>query len=296
MPKLFDLHLVISQSSFHIKNLKMKIFPLKNYLFVLIVCSCLSANGQIRRFEFSFGVGNNGQIQEVIDEYFYISGPYYVFDEVQVSEASNFKYSLAGKVFINDHLSLRLKYGYSKMKKSYEYTSGFLSGDFWNKQTVTNFNPALSFNKKFVKINISTGVELAFYKVNDNILYFEGKDHIVVEDLNNQNTYIVQRTIQSETTMKGGKGTAINCFLELDYSFLKRMGVGISMSYGYLWSEFGDEIIQKDEFSYSGNFNLPSSSGDVKYKKYKNKSFAPPEISIFLFLRLGKILGTPKTI
>ncbi len=270
------------------------ISQMKTYLYLLFAFSCLSANAQTRRFEFSAGIGNNGQIQEVLDDYFYISNPLYILDESADAEASKFKYNITGKIFFNEHLSLRLRYGNSKTHNSYVYNSNGLNGDFWNKQTVTNFNPALSFHKNFDKLNISTGIELAFYQVKEFISYFEGKDIVLVTNLGNQ--YYVQRSIQSETKVEGGKGTAVNGFLEVGYSFNKRLGVGITMSYGYLWAKFGDEIVQSDDYLYSGNqnLNLPRSTVDYSYKKYKKKSFAPPEISVFLSLRLGKILGDSK--
>lgn len=270
----------------------MKICLIKNYLFVLIVCSCLSANGQNSRFELSYGLGTNGQIQEAVDDYFYISNPLYILDESREAESSKLKYNITGKLFFNNQLFVRFIYGHYKAQNSYVYNSADLNGDFWNKHVIKNYNPGFGITKSFNKLNISSGIEVAFYKVNNYISYFEGSDVIRITDFGGQLLYTVNRKIESETLVEGGKGTAINGFLELGWSFHKRLGVGITMSYGYLWAEFGDEIVQSDEYKYSGNqsLNLPKYNIDVQYKKYKKKGISPPELSAFVSLKIGKFL------
>lgn len=268
---------------------------MKNYLFIMLVLSGVSVNAQIRRFEFSGGIGNNGQIQKVLDDYFYISNPLYILDETQSAEATEFKYHLSGKLFINDHLALRLKYGKSKTQNSYFYDTFELEGNFSNNQTTTNWNPALCFNKNFGKLNISTGFEFAFYNIHKFESYFQGNEVLVIQNPTDQPNYYVPRNVESEITIEGGKAIAINCFLELEYLFSKRVGLGANVSYGYLWTKFGDEIIQMEAYKYPDNnlIGLPGSSYYTHSKSYKHKAFSPPEISVFLFLRLGKILEAP---
>lgn len=269
---------------------------MKNYLLVLFVLCCYSVNAQIRRFEFSGGIGNNNQIQKELDSYFYLSNPLYLLDETQSAESNNLKYNLIAKLFFNDHVSMRVKYGHSKTHNEYDVNLFDLKGNFWNKQTVTNINPALCFNKHIGKLTITTGFEFAFYKVQNFVSYFEGTEVVNIQGLSGNDNNFFTRSVISETTIEGGSATGINGLLELQYQFSKRMGIGAAMSYGYLWTKFSDQIIVDEKYVYynTGLYNFNPKYYQEQDKSYKSKSFSPPEFSVFLFLRLGKVLEASK--
>jgi hypothetical protein len=261
------------------------------YIILVLLCQfCLDSQAQTRRFEIMAGVGNNGQVEKALNEYFYPEDPLYLLDEAQTAEATSFKYNISGKLNISERISLRLRYGKSKTNNSYYYSSPDLFGNFAIEQDVVNYNPAICINENLGKFKVSTGIELAFYKVKDFHFKFKGTDYFIW--VNNK----YSRFVESDYVMEGGRVTGINNFLEFQYSATSRFGMGASVSYGMMFAKFGDRTKETVSYVYPPGLGL-NSNGPVNIvvsedKKYKKSYFSSPEILVFLFFRFGKALGS----
>ena len=260
---------------------------MKYHLSILFLLISLKGFSQIRRFEISAGIGNNNQIESVLNEYYYPTDGMYVLSESKNAEAKTFKYNISAIWHFNDRYSLRLKYGHSKLENSYYYSDETLSGDFTMEQIVTNVNPAFCVSYQMGRLNFSTGIEFALFKVKEFKMDLEGFGSGYY-----QNTPFTN-TINSDLIIDGGKITGINNFLELEFSATSRIGIGASASYGMMFTNFDGNITEKTIKVYDPNSIISSSYyHNSEEKKYKKRYFSAPEVSIFVFLRFGKAVKT----
>ena len=249
---------------------------MKKLLLIVLMIWGFVSHAQIRRFEIAAGIGNNNQVENVLDEYFYPSNSLYLLDESESAEASTFKYNITGRLYFNSRYSLRLRYGHAKINNDYDYYDSELKGDFEVNQIVTNINPAFCISEVVGRFNFSTGIEFAFYKVKDYSFYFDGVEYGI------SNNVSYSRKIVSDYVMEGGKVTGINNFIDIEFSATSRLGIGVSASYGMMFAKFGDQI--RERTTYSGSSTYTSNEN----KNYKRKYFSAPEVSVYAFLRFGK--------
>jgi hypothetical protein len=256
---------------------------MRNILILLLVFCVFKGQSQNRRFEFMFGIGNNNQVQNVLNNYFYLSDPLYILDETKTAEISNFKYNVTAKININDRIAVKVRYGHSKTDNSYYYNTPNLFGDITIEQKVTNINPAVCYGTTLGKFSISTGLEFAFYKVKAYTFKFEGTRISEYPQIGT----VVQANI-NDIIIDGGKVRGINNFVELQYSFSKLLAMGVNASYGFMFAKFGDQITYDDTYGSNHTTNTET-------KEFKEKYFSEPEISVSLILKVGKHLKVKTT-
>lgn len=257
----------------------------KNYFLILAIFLInFSAKAQLRKCELQVGIGNNGQIERAINDYYYELSPLYLMDYTSKGEFSTFKYNIGLILNFNNHIGMRLRYGRSKTENTYDYNSSDLDGVFQIDQLITNLNTALRLSDGFGKFRFSTGLELVFYRVSNFNFSFDGVESIYS---GNSINYLKHNL---RVVADGGKAIGINNFLEIEYPFSNRFAFGASASYGLMYAKFGDQVSVTDKRSnISSSTYFSNSTND--YKSYKSKYFSAPEIMFHLIIKFGKELN-----
>ena len=231
------------------------------------------------------GIGNNGQVESVINDFYYQNSPLYLMDYTYNAEFSTFKYNLGVKWNLSKHIGIRLRYGHSKTNNSYNYDSGDLNGVFSVEQLVTNLNPAVCLTEEVGKIRVSTGLEFAFFRVGDYNFDFLGTE----TQVSGNSTYVTRHDISQ--VVDGGKVTGINNFITIEYALTKRILFGTNASYGFMFAKFGDTVSFTDKVtSFPGNnfYTVQTSES----KTFKEKYFSSPEVMFYMVWRFGKLIDS----
>lgn len=232
--------------------------------------------GQSKKFEFGLMVGNNGQLDNTLDDFYIYQYGFRFVPVGLVSNKTNIKYSASAMYFFNKHLSARIKFG-KMIKKELFTTSGqsyFV--DFDIRQTISNISPSIGFSKRFDKFELMGGVEIPLmfvgnYIVNNNTRYRPDSVKWWNDHLDREST-------------SGGFVWGFNQFIRVKYALTDCLSFGSEISNGLLFAKLGNKYTR--EYAETSSSPLTTS---FEYKKtYKKTYFSPPEISIGLFFQIGK--------
>jgi len=232
--------------------------------------------GQSKKFEFGFSLGNNGQLDKTLNDFYFWGHESAYLDDTQKNRASNLKYSASARFFFTDNISARLKLGKAIRKDYYITSTPQEYKDFDIYQSETNLSPSLCFSKTIDKLEIMTGLEIPLVVAGDFTLkenYREIPDSVTVT-LDNF----------TKVTMDGGFIWGINNFIGVKYYFTNWFGIGTEINYGLLFANIGDKMKMESV----STIPIAATSTYEVDKKYKKTFFSAPEVSFGLFLRFGK--------
>ena len=249
---------------------------MKKTIIALMIMLPSLVNGQDKKFELGFSVGNNGMFKEIQDFYYDYNYQIFFFEPVE-SKAFDLKYTLSARYFISENVSARLKFGYSSHKVEYEQGNRFYYGEEYEiNQKVFNVNPSVSFSKNLDKIEIMTGIEIPFILIGDYSIKTQSEPDSLIYIYGPLNSY--------ESTISGGFIFGISSFIGLKYNFNNWIALGSEMNFGLMFANVGDEVSVEYNDGYD-NFTESYEAG------LKQTYFSSPEFSLGLFVKFG---GTKK--
>jgi hypothetical protein len=231
---------------------------------------------QDKKFEFGIGIGNNGQLEKTLSDFYIWNHETYYLDDSNDDKTTHLKYSAVVRYLLNDKISIRLRGGYA-VRKDYYINNAFPTeySTYDYKQSVYNINPSICFSKQIDNFEIATGIEVPLMFVSPFV--FKSTYKQMPDSVN------VTQEINGTMKMDGGFVWGINNFISMRYYFGKRFSIGTEINYGLLFAKLGDKVESSVEYV------IPAqpSPVDVPYeKKYKKTFFSQPEFSFGLSIKL----------
>ena len=241
---------------------------------VLLLILPLALLGQNKKIEFGLSLGNNGQLDKTLNDYYFPGHETAYLDDSYEDKTTNLKYSGSLRYFINKEISIRLKFGYAIRKDYYTKSDPNRYVDYDFKQTVFNVGPSICFSKSFDKLEIMTGFEIPIFSVGN---FNFSSNYKVIPD-----SITVTQEVNSTITMGGGLIWGVNNFICLRYFFTDRVGIGAEFDYGLLFADLGDTYQRGIEYVIPSQ---PTTNSEFD-KQYKKTFFSPPEVSFGLYIQL----------
>jgi hypothetical protein len=231
--------------------------------------------GQSKSFELGISVGNNGQLDKTLNDFYFWGHETAYLDDSYQNETTNLKFSASARYFFSDDVSARLKFGKADRKDFYTKINPMEYIDYSIKQSVSNLSPSVCFSKTIDKLEIMTGLEIPMFFVNDFTFisnYRQMPDSVTV-------------TMDGKAirTMPGGFMWGIINFIGVKYYFTKWFGFGTEIDYGLLFADIGGKMKSESK----STLPTPTASYYEYDKNYKKTFFSTPEVSLGLFLRMG---------
>lgn len=230
--------------------------------------------GQTKKLELGLMIGNNGQLDNPLNGFYRLSyyNPFVI--ENYNTNATSISYSTSARYFFSDQFSVRLKLGKAKRNSYVIQSSPNTFWDYKSYQSIENISPSVCFSKRFKKFELMTGLEIPFMNVGD---YKEKRVY------SNTPTTGPATNDEYTTTITGGFIWGFNNFIGAEYYFTKAISIGAEINYGLLFSRLGGNYKVEYNKSSTHQYNVDNSK-----KVYKNNFFSSPELSIGVFVLLGK--------
>lgn len=233
--------------------------------------------GQSKKLELGLMVGNNGQLESALNDFYPYNYYYYYYNNSNYNnKQASVKYTIMARYLFNDHWSCRLKFGAS-VRKNFQsiITSPQRYEDYDARQHLTNVSPSICFSKKINKFEIMTGIEIPFIKVGNLV----AKSRTKVKP----DSVTFAKDIVTNYNTPGGFVFGLNNFISFKYHFTNWLNFGTEINYGFVFANLGGKYTRKSTDAFSPN----KSSTYEEDKKYTKNFFSPPEVSFGLFIWIG---------
>lgn len=231
--------------------------------------------GQYKKLELGISIGNNGQLDKILNDFYFYGHETAFLDDTYQDKTTNLKYGVSARYFFTDKISARLKFEHALRRDYYTKKDLMEYSDYTIKQDVFNIHPSICFSKTVNKIEIMTGIEIPLFFVRD---FHLTENHEQMPD-----SITITSNSKTNITQTGGFIWGINSFIGVKYYFLKWLGIGTEINYGFLFANIGDKLTQSSESTIPFS---ASSSWEIN-KRYRKKYFSSPEVSLSLFFAFG---------
>jgi len=242
-----------------------KISNMKPKILTLILVLTITRSYSQEKLELSIGVGNNGQLDKTLNDFYYLQHETAFLDESHMANSRSIKFNLKLNYHISDKYFMGINCGFYNRKDAYSYDWVVENLDFNYNQKIFNISPEFGVKIKLDDFIFSTGFETPVFIIGDfnyESIYEQRPDSVNVSN-----------KIKSTGGMTGGIVFGINSFLGFKYFFSERFSIFSRISYGLLYADIGN----KDYFTQETV--IPSSTFySFEYdKSYQKKYFSNPE-------------------
>lgn len=231
--------------------------------------------GQSKKLELGLMIGNNGQLENLLNDFYNINFINRSIPNSYYTKFSNIKYTASARYLFKGPLSVRIKFGKAIRTGTFIQTEPetYFNCSFY--QTVSSISPSIYYASKIGKFELMTGLEIPLMQVANftekiNVRYMPDSINVL-----SSNT--------TKFTTSSGFVWGINNFIGVKYHLTNWLCMGTEMSYGLLFAKLGDKFI--------GESLDPNTAQFTKYyerdKKIKTTFFSPPEVSFGVFIQLG---------
>jgi hypothetical protein len=229
---------------------------------VVLALFCFAdSQGQDSKKFISFSFSNNGQIQDLVDEYhFNVWGIYP--SNTKEYKVNKIKLDALMEVGLRNNFYLvgKIGYGYKLDKYIYDVSvksNGKITQHFYD------LGVGLTYRIKIEKITLSTGLYVPFYKISDFTRH------------ENDNNVGSEQVI--DATYKGGFAMGLSNISSIRINVFKNIYLVSTMSFGALYLNLGGHYSQKQDFKDPNATDLVY-SGSVGL--YKSTQISKPDLSI----------------
>ena len=235
-----------------------------------------------RKISLSLSVGNNGQVDNSIKDFYRQNSEYlnFLFNSPN-SKQTELKYNLLFSYTSKKRILYGIKLGYQLITNEYSTSRYDSEVKAKSSQSIYNCNPYLGYvfdNKKF---DFILGLQIPLFLVGE-YNYSDTENHY---RSNSSGIRELQYISESTTTINGGYITGLNSFLMVKFLVSKRFYLMSDISVGVLHSSMGRTLSTETTTTYYGTFfpgfpaNYTSSDSDYTLKK---TYFSAPEFSLGL--------------
>lgn len=261
-----------------------KIIPIFIFLNLLLPCFSIGQTDSIksRHFALSVSVGNNGQIDNSIKDFYRQNSEYlnFIFN-YPTSTQNEIKYNLLFSYTSKKKILYGIKFGYQLISNKFN-TSNYTSEiNATAKQSIYNINPSIGYTFGNKKIDLVLGLQIPVFIIGEYI-YSDTEENYRT---NSGGARELQYISETNTNINGGYITGLNSFLNVKYLFSKRFYLLSDISMGILYSSTGRTLSTETTTTYYGTYFpgygpfYTSSDSDYTLKK---TYFSSPEFSLGL--------------
>jgi hypothetical protein len=229
---------------------------------------------QNRKFEAQLSIGNNGQLDNLLYEFYYPGYQTSFFHDATSSKSNYLKYNASLKYYFREKVSLCLKTGFSYRNDKFIQDEPTEYNTTESRQRIFNISPSLNFSVPLEKLELSTGIELPIFFVSP----YDFKMHTI------QKPDSVNITSETKATINitGGFVWGVNNYWEIKYFFAKNFFFSGGITYGVLWANLGRSA------TYTSEFILPNQPTNtfIVNKQWKKCFFSPPELALGIGIKI----------
>jgi|GEM_PF-2308031 len=217
-------------------------------------------------FGFSFSISNQGQIDKVLEDFYFPASPTANQDDATYGRDYKLKFNSTFFYVISRNIILRARFGIGFRNNYYEQDAINTVWQFKDKQNVYEITPSLGYIKEFEFIKFNFGFEIPMYIIGK---YTQSGIYSVYPDSVN-----LSQEVHSFVKMSGGVISGLNTFINIDYYFTTTI---------YLFSEFNSGILFANlgriySFDYNEVYPSQISASTFYEKKYRKVYFSDFQI------------------
>lgn len=249
----------------HIDEMKTRLILTTLSLFIIDL-----ANGQETEHLFYLTVSNNGQLEEVIDDFYFEPDSYNPSDDVFSFDQTIMKFNFHYEFKTKKDLIFSSTFGYGYRRD--RYVVGNQPGippDGEEYQTYLSGAIGIRYAWSIEKVQVSTGLELPLYIFSDCVKTYQQDDP--------------NQTIHYTETTTGGKAFGINSTTSLKWFVLPNFFISSNLSFGLLKFDVGHETITNNEVQ---DPIFTSEPIWVRENSYRKTTITRPEFLFGLGARL----------
>lgn len=224
----------------------------------LLCLMCIVASAQEWKHQLSFGIGNNGQVSDVQQEFYFGPDAYNPADDVSDFSERRSCWELAYAYRFKSGIGLRIQYTTANREEEYTITNNPGTGS--TKQSMRSFAPGVFYFGEKERFIYSTGMEYSHFTLDDYSEHFQFTSSGI--------TYVGTRT------KEGGTANAVSGVVDLGIRLWRHATFKLEARAGMLWYNLGGVSIE--EYTSSG---APSQSRSWP-ETYELKEFSPPSFSV----------------
>jgi hypothetical protein len=211
---------------------------------------------------------NNGQIYDVIDEFYFSQGAYLPNNDVFTYKQNDLKFNFHYEYLSRSKFSFFGKMGYSNRKDTYTI-SNMTSANGSKDQHYFNFSLGAKYNYQLDKFLFSTGIEIPYYKISTYTekLFWESPSQV----------------IHDHQAIDGGEAYGLNSISSLKFFICDRIFLSTEISFGLLIFDLGGQI------NYVVDYQDPvisTSTYEPRDDSYNRKTVTKPEFYFGIGVKL----------
>jgi hypothetical protein len=213
----------------------------------------------------------NGQLSDVIDEFYFFKGAYSPNDDVFTYKQTEFKVNARYEYVSKKMFSVYGNIGFSRREDSYEI-SNWSPANGRKNQYFLNFSVGAKYVIQFDRFQFSTGLEIPYYRFSD---YKEA-------NIYNDPNLVYQGTTRTD----GGNAFGLNNITSIKVFVVKGLFISTDMTFGLLNYQLGGKTYHTTEYP-----NPPIYPDPAPYVNTYNKTtISKPE----LYFGIGYSFGEKK--
>ena len=199
---------------------------MKNTLLLYLLAIFTFVKGQDSGHLVSISYSNNGQIRDVISEFYFDQGAYLPNNDVFTYKERNPKYNFHYEYVTKNNLSISLKGGYSSRKDEFKISS-VRPAHGSKEQSYTDMALGVKYVFNGEKVQFSTGLEIPYFIIGT----FTEKFFMDT----------VTQTLHQTQVIDGGKAFGINSVSSAKFFLTKTFFFFTDLRFGFLSFDLGKE-------------------------------------------------------
>ena len=201
---------------------------------------------------FTLTYSNNGQINGIIDEFYFSQGAYLPNNDVFKYKQCDLKFNFHYEYVTHKNFSFFCKVGYSVRKDIYTI-SNVTPAHGSKEQNYLNISLGSKYNFRVDRFQFSTGIEIPFY----NISTYKEKFFY-------DNT---TQTIHSTQFIDGGTAFGLNSISSIKFFLSKKIFLSTDLTFGLLFFNLGGQTYSVIDYQNPVVYPTTGQSRDDKYNK-----------------------------
>ena len=218
--------------------------------------------------ELSFGVSNQGQIDKLLEDFYFPAHPTAFQDDAHKGKDLRIKYNFSGSYVFGDSMEVRLRIGYATRTNHYEQrfpTNGWIIDD---EQNVFEISPSFGFRENLGRFSFAIGLEIPIYFVGDLTEHIDYRQYA--------DSVKMSYAAKSDIKMDGGIIVGLNSYLNIKTFFTEGIYLFSELNYGILYSKLG----RKYENVSGETFPTPATNYAEFDKNYEKVYVSPIQVQL----------------
>ena len=217
------------------------------------------------RWGISLGLSNQGQVDQVLNGFYYPAHETGYQDDATEGKLLNLKYNLTTSYALKPNLQCRLRVGFGQRNNESVQDYDLTYWEVNDEQQLLEIAPSIGLSEQLGKLTLTGGVELPFYFISDlkqTLYYAEFSDNVMTQ-------YSLY-----ELTMDGGLIYGVNGYANIRFQLNKYFSFFTEFNAGAMRSQLGDKYRSHGTVYPTGG--TPTDSGQIETDKIQSTIYFSP--------------------